>query len=100
MFKILNKLLDYIRRWKYIETKYDPERSLAQNAVMGSDKTRAQDLEKIYEWNYENLRGEWDHISKWIKKGRLCKAKTKHFFVFKRSGDAVAFKLQWDEWDE
>ncbi len=97
MFKTLNRLFDHIRRWKYVETKYNPTRSLAQNCVLGSEKERAQNLEKIYEWNYENLRGDWNHITKRTRKGRLCQERIKHFFVFKRSGDAVAFKLQWDE---
>lgn len=72
-------------------------RSLAHNAVMGADKSRARDLEKIYEWNYENLRGDWNHISNQTRKGRLCLETQKYFFVFKRKEDAVAFKLQWEE---
>ena len=97
MLESINVLLDRFRKWKYIETEYDPKKSLAYGCTLGSVRERAGKLETIYEWNYDNLRGEWNHISKYTRKGRLCSGAYKHFFVFKRQEDAVAFKLQWAE---
>lgn len=97
MLESINKLFDCFRKWNYIETGYNPNKSLAYGCTLGSDKERAQKLEKIYEWNYNNLRGEWNHISKYTRKGKLCSGAYKHFFVFKRKEDAVAFKIQWAE---
>lgn len=97
MFRTINKLLDYIRKWKYIETEYDPSHRFSRNSPLLNQKSKYESLERIYEWNYDNLRGEWDHFSKHVRKGKLCKATTKHFFVFKRETDAIAFKLQWGE---
>lgn len=97
MLETINKLFDCIRKWKYIETKYDPRRCFARDWPTSSAKSRYEELEKIYEWNYDNLKGDWNHISRKVKKGRLCRAIEKHFFIFKREGDAVAFKLQWAE---
>ena len=93
----MNKLFDYIRKWKYVETKYDPGQSFARAHPTSGQRPRYEELEKIYEWNYGNLKGNWSHISKYITKGRLCRATEKHFFIFKRKEDAVAFKLQWGE---
>lgn len=97
MFKQINKLFDYIRKWKYIETKYDPYHCFKLNSPTSSQKSLYEELERMYEWNYDNLRGEWDHISERTSKGKLCRAAEKYFFVFKRKTDAVAFKLQWGE---
>lgn len=97
MLETINKLSDYFRKWKYIETKYDPRKCFARDYPTGGERPRYQELENVYEWNYENLRGEWRHISKQIRKGKLCKTAEKHFFAFKRKEDAVAFKLQWAE---
>ena len=97
MLESINKLFDYFRKWNYIETDYDPTKSLAHGCTLGGDKERAGELEKRYEWNYDNLTGEWSHISKYTRKGKLCSGTHKHFFVFKRKEDAVAFKLRWTE---
>lgn len=97
MLEPINKLFDYFRKWNYIETTYDPKKSLSCGCTLGSYRDQARKLEKIYEWNYDNLRGEWDHISKHIRKGKLCSTHYKYFFVFKRKEDAVAFKIQWEE---
>jgi len=91
------KLFDHFRRWKYIETKYDPIKCFARDIPLNSERPNFEQLEKVYEWNYANLRGEWSHTSKKVKKGRLCRTTEKHFFAFKRREDAVAFKLQWEE---
>lgn len=102
MLKLINNLFDYIRSWKYIETKYKPTDSLAYRGS-GSTKffvnqhERGNQLEEIYEWNYDNLRGVWKHISKPTKKGPLCQEVNRNFFVFKREEDIVAFKLKWGE---
>lgn len=97
MLEPINKLFDRLRKWNYIKTGYDPRESLAYGCTLGSSKERSRKLEKIYEWNYGNLRGEWSHISKYTRKGKLCSGVCKHFFVFKRKEDAVAFKIQWAE---
>lgn len=97
MLESVSKLFDRFRKWTYVETKYDPLKSFSQNTILHSEKDRAQKLEDIYEWNYDNLRGDWNHVTKWTKKGPLCRATEKYFFAFKRKEDAVAFKLQWTE---
>lgn len=97
MLETINRLSDHFRKWKYIETNYDPRRCFARDIPMSTYRSTYQELEKIYEWNYDNLKGEWDHVTKRIKKGRLCRENEKHLFAFKRKEDAVAFKLQWAE---
>lgn len=91
------KLFDRFRKWNYIQTKYDPAKSFAKASIMRSEQEKARNLEVIYEWNYDNLRGEWNHVTRWTKRGPLCRSTEKHFFMFKRKEDAVAFKLQWTE---
>lgn len=97
MTETTSKLFDYFRRWKYVETKYDPGKCFARDYPLSSQRHRYEELEKIYEWNYDNLRGEWSHIVKVVRKGKLCQRTEKHFFVFKRKEDAVAFRLRWGE---
>ncbi len=97
MAETINRLFDSFRKWKYIETKYDPRKCFAYDFPLSQERPQYEQLEKMYEWNYANLRGEWSHTSKNVKKGRLCRTREKHFFIFKRKEDAVAFKLQWGE---
>ena len=97
MLRWANNLFDSVRKWKYVETTYDPKQCFAQDWPTSGQKELYDNLEKIYEWNYDNLRGSWNHITKEVSKGRLCRAAKKHFFTFKRKEDAVAFKLQWGE---
>lgn len=97
MFRIINNLFDYFRKWKYVETEFNPRDCFSRNSPLRSEVTLFEKLEKIYEWNYDNLEGEWDHFTREIKKGKLCRSTSRHLFAFKRTSDVVAFKLKWTE---
>lgn len=95
MLKMADKIFDRFRGWKYIETAYNPKKCYRKDSPMSRQVKSFDKLEIVYEWCYDNLEGEWDHVTREVKKGRLCRATNKHLFAFKRISDMIAFKLQW-----